>query len=202
MIKIAFVGGPDTGKTDMARWLTLTLNRLGYRAQEVVEYWQTYVRRYAGQKPPDLLDQVMAFWGQVRRENDFRDCDFVVCDTLSSMAHVFAIARGVLQTNERDSYVVETLRRWGVDQLRSYRAIFHLAKVPCARTPLSGNLAQSKKDDLAKRIDSYLLVEGVSCIPIDAADFTERHRVVMDYLTQNIDGFADRLRMHHVDIEE
>ena len=194
MIKIGFVGGPDTGKTDLARILANILNRMGYRAQEVIEYFQTYKRRYKEDEPIDLLDEVMVYQGQVRRDNDFPDHDFVVCDTVSFLSHVHALARGADQAKPRERYVIETLRRWGLEQVQSYAYVFHLTQTPSSRNPKGPGLSQESKNLLQKKIDAFLVCEGINCIPIRSRRTDERIEVILQQLAKDVPGFASRLR--------
>lgn len=198
MTKIAIIGAPSTGKTVLARRLTNTLSLLGYGADTAIEYARTYLFRYI--KPvqrtmQDPLDQVMIYLGQKRREEDLQHCDFVVCDSATFLPFVFACFWGYNLKDPRDVMVVHKLFKWSLQEITSYGFIFHLPPT-LEYKPRKRNWKVSttdEREDVAQRIEGYLVNAKVPYHQVEATSPEERERFVLGVLAEKVAGFKERL---------
>ncbi|MBI2899327.1 MAG: ATP-binding protein [Planctomycetes bacterium] len=201
MTKIAVVGAPSSGKTVLARRLTNTLSLLGYGADSAIEYARTYLFRYvkpAARQSQDLLDQVMIYLGQRRREEDLRHCDFVVCDSATFLPYVFACFWGFDLKDPRDVMVVHKLFKWSLEEIATYDFIFHIPP-RLDYKPKAKAWKVSTKDeraDIARRIEDYLLNARVPHHDVTGDTPETREKFVLDVLAKKVDGLRDRLAKH------
>ena len=69
MLRVAFIGAPDSGKTTLAKIVSAELNLEGYVPAYVHEYARDYVTKYH-ELPSTVGEQFMLFHKQLEREND------------------------------------------------------------------------------------------------------------------------------------
>lgn len=196
MTKIAIVGAPSTGKTVLARRLVNTLSLAGYDADAATEYARTYLFRYVKprrRRRQDLLDQVMIYLGQKRREEDLAHCDCVVCDSATFLPFVWAGFWGFDLGDPREVMVVQKLFKWSLEDLPSYSFLFHVPPALDYRPRRKKGWKISGADerlDVARRIESYLQNARVPYHTIDAPTPEEREKLVIAVLSAKLPGFA------------
>jgi len=87
--KIAFCGGPSSGKTETAKWLSHAINtRFTGNAFHVTEYATSFIQKY--RRKPEFADQIMMLYGQRKRERDASTAGFVVSDCPTFLNFIYA----------------------------------------------------------------------------------------------------------------
>ncbi len=198
MIKIAIVGAPSTGKTVVARRLANTLGMLGYQADHVLEYARTYLFRYIKPvigKRQDLLDQVMIYHGQKRREEDLKHCDFVICDSATFIPFIFAGHNGYELDDPREVMVVHKLYKWSLSDVTGYNFIFYLPpnieyKPEDARWKVS---TVDERGDIARRIENYLLDIKYPFHRVEGETPVDREKTMLDILLLSNNELKEKL---------
>ena len=198
MTKISIVGAPSTGKTILARHLTNTLSMTGFDADNVLEYARTYLFRYikpVKRKKQNLLDQVMIYTGQKRREEDLKYCEFVICDSATFIPYIFAGISGYDLNDPRDVMVVHKLFKWSIQEITTYDFIFYLPpdieyKPKDAEWKVSSG---DERADIARRIESYLLDIKFPYFRVESKDTEERGEFIMDILAEKVDGIKEKI---------
>lgn len=198
MIKIAIVGAPGTGKTVLARKLTNTLQILGYNADQVVEYVRTYLIRWVkpDRRKPDLLDQVMIFIGQKRREDDLKHVDFVICDSATFLVYVFTHFRGVDLKDRRQRLVVNKMWRWTHEELPSYDLIFYLPPSLNyrAREYKWQVINKKQQKELARQIEAFFELEKIKYFKVAGNTTSAREKLILKILAKHLPKLAQRLK--------
>ena len=92
MIRVAFVGAPDSGKTTLAKVLSAELNLAGCIPAYVHEYARDYITKYH-KRPETVAEQFLVFYRQLERENDM--CGFstkiMYTDSPIILPYIYAI---------------------------------------------------------------------------------------------------------------
>ena len=199
MTKIAIIGAPSTGKTLLARRLANTLSLMGYNSDTVIEYARTYLFRYVKpvhRKTQDILDQVMIYLGQKRREEDLRNCEMVICDSATFIPFIFACYWGYNLKDPRDVMVVHKLFKWSLEEISSYDLIFHIPPTLAYKPRKKKGWKISTGDerlDIARRIEGFLENAGVKPWRIEATAMEEREKFVLDVMAKKVDGFKAKM---------
>lgn len=93
MKRIGICGGPSSGKTTLARALTVKLSTSGHNVEHVTEYARFHIAEYlkqSTQTPRDPLHQVIIFQNQVRWEAAVQDTvEYVISDSPVFMNAVY-----------------------------------------------------------------------------------------------------------------
>jgi len=105
MIRVAFVGAPDSGKTTLAKVVSAELNLVGYIPAYIHEYARDYITKH-GVRPYTVADQFMVFCRQLERENDMCSAStkIMYTDSPIMLPYIYAIDL-VMNDKDKDDLV-------------------------------------------------------------------------------------------------
>ncbi len=92
MIRVAFTGAPDSGKTTLAKMASAELNLKGFVPAYVHEYARDYITKY-GVRPNTVAEQHYVYEYQLARENEMcsGSTQIMYTDCPIMLAYVYAI---------------------------------------------------------------------------------------------------------------
>jgi len=100
MIRVAFAGAPDAGKTTLAKIVSARLNLKGYIPAYVHEFARDYITKY-GVRPNTVAEQFFVFYTQCEREEEMcsQSTQIMYTDCPIMLSYIYAID---LVKDERD----------------------------------------------------------------------------------------------------
>ncbi len=92
MIKIAFIGAPDSGKTTLAKMVSAKLNLKGYIPAYVHEFARDYITKY-GVRPNTVAEQLYVLDVQETREREMcsNSTQIMYTDSPIILSYIYAI---------------------------------------------------------------------------------------------------------------
>jgi len=92
MIRVAFVGAPDSGKTTLAKVVSARLNLKGYVPALIHEYARDYITKYH-LRPNTVAEQFFVFYTQYEREEEMcsQSTQIMYTDCPIILSYVYAI---------------------------------------------------------------------------------------------------------------
>ena len=104
MIRVAFTGAPDSGKTTLAKMVSARLNLKGYVPALVHEYARDYITKY-GVRPNTVAEQFLVFYRQLEREEEMcsQSTQVMYTDCPIMLSYVYAIDL-VRDDKDRDDF--------------------------------------------------------------------------------------------------
>lgn len=105
MIKVAFTGAPDSGKTTLAKMVSAELNLEGYVPSYIHEFARDYITKY-GVRPNTVAEQFYVLGVQEQRERDMcsSSTQIMYTDGPIMLPYIYAIDL-VRDTKDRDMLV-------------------------------------------------------------------------------------------------
>lgn len=120
--KIAFCGGPSSGKTSTAQWLSYQLNtRFGGNSFHVAEYATTFIQKY--NRHPAFNDQILVWYGQWKRELNAKKADIVISDCPTFLSYIYACLLHEGSFNEQDALQLAKIYKQCLFDVNSYSDI-------------------------------------------------------------------------------
>lgn len=172
MIRVAFVGAPDSGKTTLAKVISAELNLAGYIPAYVHEYARDYITKHKI-RPETVADQFVVFCRQYERENEM--CSFATrimyTDSPIMLPYIYAIDL-VKDKKDLDNLVYLYHKTMAAINKR-YDLIFLLKSF---RATLKDDVRiqdWDRLDKLEKQIKAFLDLHGINYIELSQG-MTER----------------------------
>lgn len=157
--KICFVGGPNTGKTTLARCLADELIKKNYSAELVAEFARDYIIEHGTIDGPQA--QLAIAHGQKEREilAKSRNPEFIVCDVPTFLCPVYFrfLYDGVSDERETRNLAAVEKELWQEvsPEISSYDFVFFLP--PELKPEKDGvRLYTDKIEEISNRIDEFL----------------------------------------------
>lgn len=157
--KICFVGGPSTGKSTLAKFLTKELIKNNHSAELVGEFARDFIIEHGGINGAG--DQLLIHRGQKEKEETAcgKNPEFVVCDVPSFLSHIYFhfLNDSVLDEKEAEELKKIEKELWsGVDgEIGSYDFVFFLPpEIPSENDGV--RLYTDKVNEISNRIDRFL----------------------------------------------
>lgn len=100
--KIGICGGPSSGKTETAKWLSNKINtEFGGNSYNVAEYATTFIQKY--NRPPNFVDQFFVWQGQSSREHDANNADIIISDCPIFLSYIYTMINHKDELNEENA---------------------------------------------------------------------------------------------------
>jgi len=181
MIRVAFTGAPDSGKTTLAKMVSARLNLEGYVPALIHEYARDYITKY-GVRPNTVAEQFLVFYMQLERENEMcsSSTQIMYTDCPVMLSYIYAIDL-VKDDKDRDNLTYLYNKTLMVLENR-YDLIFMLR--PFRETVKDDVRAQDwdRIGKLDKQIKAFLNLHGI--VHTELTSTKMEHRV--DYVEQAI----------------
>ncbi len=88
--QIGICGGPSSGKSELAKILSHTLNtKFGANSFHVVEFATSFIQKY--HKQPEFMDQFFIWYGQHEREANAEKADIVISDCPTFLSYIYML---------------------------------------------------------------------------------------------------------------
>ncbi|MBI2450240.1 MAG: ATP-binding protein [Candidatus Nealsonbacteria bacterium] len=162
--KICFVGGPSTGKSTLAKYLTEELAKKNYTAEFVSEFARDFIVEKGGIKGPE--DQLLIVKGQKEKEKTAcsSNPEFVVCDVPAFLSHVYFhfLNDGVIDKREAEILKKIENKLWQEikGDINSYDFVFFLPpEIPAEKDGV--RLYTDKIEEISNRIDKFLHLHDI-----------------------------------------
>jgi len=161
MIRVAFTGAPDSGKTTLAKMVSARLNLKGYVPAYIHEYARDYITKY-GVRPNTVAEQHYVYEYQLARENEMcsSSTQIMYTDCPIMLAYVYAID---LAKDDKDMDMLAHLYNKTVRIMKNrYDVIFLLR--PFRNRVIDDVRKQDlyRLDKLDVQIQSFLDLHGLS----------------------------------------
>ncbi len=186
MRKIAFLGGPGTGKSTLIKALDVEYSMAGWNSSVCLEFVREYIASYG--VPESIFEQFMLYEGQKRREQEYNHCDIIFCDNSTILNFIY----GLMSCNYNDPkqvYALTLLFTWAIKDLAEYE-IFYLPREFDLTEDGIRYQAETEAAELDKRIKALLDMFGVPYTEI-TGDLNTRVEKVKAAL-----GFEPRNKQH------
>ncbi len=123
--KIGICGGPSSGKTETAKWLSHQLNtRFDGNSFHVVEYATTFIQKY--DRNPVFNDQILVWFGQWKRELNARKADIVISDCPTFLSYIYTRLLHEGPFNEKDALQLAKIYKQCLFDVNSYSDIIFM----------------------------------------------------------------------------
>ena len=186
MIRVAFTGAPDSGKTTLAKMVSARLNLEGYVPAIIHEYARDYITQY-GIRPNTVAEQFLVFYIQYEREEHMcsQSTQIMYTDCPLMLSYIYAID---LVKDDKDRDNLAYLYNKTLDILKDrYDLIFLLR--PFRETVKDDVRAQDwdRIGKLDKQIKAFLDLHGM--VHTELTSTKMEHRV--EYVEQAIKAKID-----------
>ena len=198
MIRVAFTGAPDSGKTTLAKMVSARMNLKGYVPAYVHEFARDYITKY-GIRPNTVAEQFYVLKIQEQREREMCSSStqimYTDCPIMLSYIYAIDLVRDAKDLRMLSELYEETLKLLGTpdwnkglrDELRlippRYDFIFYLR--PFRETVKDDVRAQDwdRIGRLDNQIKAFLLLHGI--VHTELTDNNMEHRV--EYVEEAIE---------------
>ena len=124
--KVGFCGGPSSGKTESAKWLSHQINtRFNGNAFHVTEYATSFIQKYG--RHPEFGDQILLWHGQWKRERNANNSHFVISDCPTFLSYIYAQMLQTGEFNEKQALHLVKMYKQSLFDVTSYTDILLLA---------------------------------------------------------------------------
>ncbi len=122
--KIAFAGGPSSGKSTLCRQLVNDLSiNYGVNVEQVTEYARTHISRYG---VPEWAIQPVMEWSQEQRERDAGYSSSIVTDCPRFLAYIYGIMNYDRQLDKSSVFLFTRLYEGALNSLLDYSNVILL----------------------------------------------------------------------------
>ena len=209
MIKVAFTGAPDSGKTTLAKMVSARLNLQGYVPSYVHEFARDYITKY-GIRPNTVAEQFYVLHVQERREREmcsnstqimYTDCPIVLsyiyaidlvedAKDLEMLAELYEETLLLLGNNNSCTGLRDSLR---LSNPR-YDLIFMLR--PFRETVKDDVRAQDwdRIGKLDRQIKAFLDLHGIEHIELTSTDMEQRIADVEKAIKEKLNGRSGNIQ--------
>lgn len=193
MIKIGIMGAPCTGKTTLAKQLSVELQ---YRWQRVAEYIDEYARQFVARfGVPTVYDQYYFFEQQLKKEAQVSSrTEFLITDSPCYLSYIYGSK--VMDTrNGKDRLYFLALVERLAEHLHRYDYTFYL--------PVTDNLVEEDgmrihtteetRVDVDRRIQGFFAIYGVPYHTVNGT-LEERTRQIIAVLRPELESSVNSLK--------
>ncbi len=198
MIRVAFTGAPDSGKTTLAKMVSAKMNLKGYVPAYVHEFARDYITKY-GIRPNTVAEQFYVLKVQEQREREMCSSStqimYTDCPIMLSYIYAIDLVRDAKDLKMLSELYEETLRLLGNPNISSglrtelqipkprYDLIFYLRPF---RETVKDDVRAQDWDRIGKldtQVKSFLVLHGI--VHTELTDTNMEHRV--EYVEQAIE---------------
>jgi nicotinamide riboside kinase len=203
MIRVAFTGAPDSGKTTLAKMVSAKMNLKGYVPAYVHEFARDYITKW-GIRPNTVAEQFYVLRTQEKREREMCSSStqimYTDCPIMLSYIYAIDLVRDSKDLTMLGELYEETLRLMGVAKNKEgglrdslalldprYDLIFYLR--PFRETVKDDVRAQDwdRIGRLDDQVKAFLVLHGI--VHTELTDANIEHRV--EYVEQAIEHMLE-----------
>jgi len=162
MIKVAIMGAPSTGKTTLAKELSIhLLYRKGKLAEYIDEYARQFVARFG---VPTIFDQYFFFEQQLKKERAVSEkTEFLITDSPFYLSYVYG-SKVMKRENEKDRLYFHALVERLLEHVNDYEYVIYL---PVSQDRLKPNGMRIHTDifdiqDIDNRIRGFFSIYNIT----------------------------------------
>jgi len=162
MIKVAIMGAPSTGKTTLAKELSIhLLYRKGKLAEYIDEYARQFVARFG---MPTIFDQYFFFEQQLRKEAAVSaKTEYLITDSPFYLSYVYG-SKVMDRESEKERFYFHALIERLLEHLNDYTHVIYL---PVSQERLQADGMRIHTDlfdiqDVDKRIHGFFSIYNIS----------------------------------------
>jgi nicotinamide riboside kinase len=177
MIRVAFTGAPDSGKTTLAKMVSARMNLKGYVPAYIHEFARDYITKY-GIRPNTVAEQFYVLRTQEKREREMcsGSTQIMYTDCPIMLSYIYAID---LVKDEKDLDMLSELYGETLRLMKNrYDLIFYLRPF---RETVKDDVRAQDWDRIAKlddQVKAFLVLHGI--VHTELTDTNMEHRV--DYV--------------------
>lgn len=194
--KIGIMGGPSSGKTTVAKTVSMHLNNnFGANTSDVVEYATSFIQKNG--RVPSFEDQTWIYIKQKERENTISDsANIVLSDCPSFLSYIYALrALKERGADEHSDYVIKSLYKRCVSSLNEYQRMFILETVNYIENNIRYHSLDSSKE-IYKSIYDFVCNHGHKDM-LEEYTYSNADDIINDILymntTENINKLVERV---------
>lgn len=154
MRKIGICGGPSSGKSETAKWMSHSINtEFGGNAFSVAEFATTFIQKY--RRNPAFHDQFFIWYGQRERERDAETADIVISDCPTFLAYIYMLYLNREQFSETSALYFSKMYKRVLFDIQNYTDLIFLS----IKNYEDNNVRYQTKDEaleLERRIRQFL----------------------------------------------
>ena len=181
MIKIAFVGPPDSGKTTLAKTVSAHFNIEQYNVAYVDEYAREFITK-THSYPSSVSEQFFVFEQQKKKE--YIPCNILFTDSPAFLAYVYAI-RLCDYTSAKDRLILSKLYEEVLKDIKKYDLILFLETF---REPMKDGVRDGHIDAIDvinNQIHSFLTLHGIPFETVPAASLQDRTDITINLIKEH-----------------
>jgi nicotinamide riboside kinase len=170
MIKVAFVGPPDSGKTTLAKSVSSYFNIEKYNVAYIDEYAREFITK-THSYPSSVSEQFFVF--EQQRKKEYIPCNILFTDSPTFLAYVYAI-RLCDYTSAKDRLILSKLYEEVLKEVKRYDLVLFLETF---REPVKDGVRDGHIDAIDvinNQILSFLTLHGIQYELIPAAALQDR----------------------------
>ena len=193
--KIAFAGPPSSGKTSVAKQISLIMNnRFGANSSDVVEYATSFIQKQ--QRIPTFDDQILIYMKQKEREEAIAStANFVFSDCPAWLSYVYGIrALSGMEPSSSTDFAIMSLYKRAIKSLSDYDMTFYMKIVDYVENGVRYH-SRDLSEEIGNEITSFLKCHGRSYIAMTYNDIEDAVNSIL-YLNEkeNVKAFFAALR--------
>ncbi len=173
--KIGICGGPSSGKSETAKWMSHTLNtKYGANSFNVVEFATSFIQKY--KKNPSFYDQFFLWYGQHAREDDAGTSNIVISDCPTFLSYIYMVLLNKLPFSKDTALYLSKIYKRVLFDLDSYTDMIFMQLVDYHE-----NGVRFQTPDEAKEIQNRIFMFlGDHNIPHVKATYNDLEKVLSD----------------------
>lgn len=154
-LSIAFIGGPSTGKTTLAKTLTDKLCQQGLNAGYVKEFVTEDIQQNGVPNLANIgFEQIRFYLKQSAQENEVKaHCDYMVTESPTYFSYIYALEGLLGNTDKRQQLALDILRDYTKQNSQRYDFVFYLKR----ELPYEDNGIRFHTEEQAKQVDNRIL---------------------------------------------
>ena len=154
-LSVAFIGGPSTGKTTLAKTLADKLCQQGINAGYVKEFVTEDIQQNGIPNLANIgFEQIRFYLKQSAEENKIKaDCDIAVTESPTYFSYIYALEGLAGNTDKRQQLALDILRDYTAQDSQRYDHVFYLKR----ELPYEDNGIRFHTEEQAKQVDTRIL---------------------------------------------
>jgi len=182
VIKIGIMGAPCTGKTTLAKELSVELQ---YRWRRMAEYIDEYARQFVARfGTPTVYDQYFFFEQQLKKEQQISPkTEFLITDSPCYLSYIYG-SKVMDSRNAKDRVYFLALVERLAEHLQRYDYTFYLPVTdnPVEEDGMRIHTSEDIRRDIDRRIQGFFAIYSVP------------HRTVSGTLEERLEAIVEALR--------
>jgi len=201
--KIGIMGGPSSGKTTVAKSVSMHLNnKLKANTSDVVEYATSFIQKTG--RIPTFEDQAWIFIKQQEREKAVsKTSNITISDCPAFLSYIYAThALRNKNGDEHTDYAIKSLYKRAVESLDNYQSLFLLETINYRKNGVRyHNMDQSNA--IKNEINDFIINHGRKSL-IKEYNYNDVDKIINDILYMNsdekIEKFMSNIRKYKPEV--